>query len=401
MRYDLMSFQSISFRLQLPVITIFLSMAWIASRTVVRAAAATSASSTTAASTTAACSSAATYIAPLDPDRCKLIGSASKNGVAVKLTALEPMGAKVEGLDLKGARPSDEVMNALEAEMANRGFLVFKNQHNVSPEESIEATKWWGGREIHSTHGVHPATPGTGSTRRHIFRLSNDRNKGILGVGPQWHNDGAFEEAPFSHVTYHMLQIPDKGGGTHFVHQGAAYDVLDDETREYWSRLTSVNSNSGVVHPVVHEHYLSRRKTVYLHMGMTGAVIEKLKDEEGFRLLEEDEMKDLFTKYNALLNDGFEKGYGISYEYEDGDIIFIDNYAIAHRASPEAHLPVSKVGLRVMHRVTAKAPFDGFKPQFGLPQYINIYDENPFGGNGVWIGGGIGFRFHPSLHYQN
>ena len=77
---------------------------------------------------------------------------------------------------------------------------------------------------------------------------------------------------------------------------------------------------------------------------MTGAVIEKLKDEEGFRLLNEDEMKKLFNEYNNLLNDGLEKGYSIPYEYEAGDCIFIDNLAVGHRASPDAHKPASVQG---------------------------------------------------------
>ena len=36
------------------------------------------------------------------------------------------------------------------------------------------------------------------------------------------------------------------------------------------------------------------------------------------------------------------------YEYEEGDCIFIDNLAVAHRATPEAHLPASEVGLRIL-----------------------------------------------------
>ena len=35
--------------------------------------------------------------------------------------------------------------------------------------------------------------------------------------------------------------------------------------------------------------------------------------------------------------------YTAVYEYEEGDCIFIDNLAVAHRATPEAHEPASKV----------------------------------------------------------
>ena len=263
----------------------------------------------------------------------------------------------------------------------------------MSVDQLIQASVWWGGKEMHSTHGVHPATPGK---NRHIFRLSNDRQHGILGVGPQWHNDGSFEAGTFSHVGYHIIRVPEKGGGTYFAHQGAAFDALPPEKQEYWSRLTSVNSNSGVIHPMVHEHPISGRKSVWLHLGMTGAVIEKTKDEEGFRLLDYDEMRALFNEYNDLLNAGMKDGYSIPYEYKDGDCIFIDNLAVAHRASPEAHQPASVQGLRIMHRTTVKATQD-FEPHFGLPLWLNIHGENPFS-EGIWQGGGIGFRWD-GKHY--
>lgn len=134
-------------------------------------------------------------------------------------------------------------------------------------------------------------------------------------------------------------------------------------------------------------------------MGMTGAVIEHTPEGE-YRVLEEEEMKKLFSQYSNLLTDGLAKGYGKAYEYEEGDVLFIDNYAVGHRASPEAHLSAKDQGLRIMHRATCKAPFEGFEPRFGLPQYININGPNPFG-RGVWIGGGIGFKHDPNLHYQN
>ena len=157
------------------------------------------------------------------------------------------------------------MIQALEEEMANRGFLVFKEQKELSVEQELRATCWWGSKQLHSTHGVHPATP---DYNRHIFRLSNDRTHGILGVGPQWHNDGSFVSGTFSHVGYRIIKPP-KVGGTHFCHQGAAFDALPPERQEFWERLTSVNSNGGVLHPAVHVHPISKRKSIWLHLGMS------------------------------------------------------------------------------------------------------------------------------------
>ncbi|SFR57632.1 taurine dioxygenase [Marinobacter gudaonensis] len=344
-------------------------------------------------------------VPPLSADRVSLIEEA---GLTIK--QIEPMGAEIYGADVRTRLP-ESVIAALEQEMANRGFIVFKHQTNLSAEELVEASRWWGANEIHSTHGVHPATPGH---NRHIFRCSNDARYGILGVGPQWHNDGSFEAATFSHSAYYMARAPERGGGTHFAHQGAAFDALPPQKQDFWQRLVSVNSASSVTHPVVHTHPISGRKSVWLHLGMTGAVIERLPDDQltldqlrmlpadadKFRLLDEQTMKELFNDYNELLNNSFEGGYGTRYQYDTGDLLFVDNWAVAHRAAPEAHLPAEQQGLRIMDRVTVKAR-QNLAPHFGLPQYINITGPHPFNQDGVWQAGGVGFRWKDDIRMQN
>ncbi len=344
-------------------------------------------------------------IPPLDPANVSLFEHA---GLTVK--QLEPLGMEIYGADVRSRLP-DEVIKALEVEMANRGFIVFKHQAGLSADELVNVSKWWGAGEIHSTHGVHPATPGM---NRDIFRCSNDNRHGILGVGPQWHNDGSFEAATFSHSAYYMARAPEQGGGTHFAHQGAAFDVLPKEKQEFWERLVSVNSATGVTHPVVHTHPISGRKSVWLHLGMTGGVIERLPEDgvpidelqkepantDQLRLLNEEEMKQLFNDYNDLMNASFEKGYGIRYHYDTGDLLYIDNWALAHRAAPEAHIPAEQQGLRIMDRVTIKSKQD-MAPHFGLPQYININGPHPFNRDGVWQAGGVGFRWKDDIPMQN
>jgi taurine dioxygenase len=313
-----------------------------------------------------------------------------------RLVPLEPIGAQVVGVDLAAAEPPPEVVVALKHEMARCGFLVFKSNRALEVEDFLRASSWWGGKALHSTHGVHPATPGG---NRHIFRLSNDRRYGIQGVGPQWHNDGSFNSDTFSHAGYHIVRPAENGGGTYFAHQGAAYDALPAERQAFWRRLSSVNSASGVVHPAVHTHPISGRLSLWLHLGMTGAVIEKCADRDGFRLLDADELRRLCIEYNELLNAGLEDGYAIAYEYEENDCLFIDNLAVAHRASPDAHRPASEQGLRIMHRSTVKGVED-LKPEFGLPQYLDIRGQSPFG-EGVWQAGGLGFRWDDGIAMQN
>jgi len=313
-----------------------------------------------------------------------------------ELRPLDPIGAEVRGVDLSQAAPPAALIDALEQEMAHRGFLAFKNDAPLDPEDFLRASCWWGGKALHSTHSVHPATPGG---NHHIFRLSDDRQHGIPDVGPQWHNDGSFVPATFSHSGYHIVRPAERGGGTYFAHQGLAYDALPDTLKERWSRLASVNSASGVVHPLVHQHPISGRTSIWLHLGMTGAVIEALPGEAGFRLLDEAELIKLCHDYNDVLNAGLEQGYAVAYEYQDNDCVFIDNLAVAHRAAPEAHRPVEEQGLRIMHRSTVRGMQD-FAPGNGLPQHVNIDAPSPYG-PGVWQSGGIGFRWDQAIPMQN
>jgi taurine dioxygenase len=331
-------------------------------------------------------------VPPLNPERVAVI-----EHFGGTITPIEPIGAEVRGIDLSSPTPPPpEVLDALEREMADRGFIVFKNDRQLEVDDFLRASAWWGGRELHSTHGVHPATP---HGNKHIFRLSNDPRHGIPGVGPQWHNDGSFNPAPFSHSGYHIIRPAEKGGGTYFAHQGAAYDALPDDRKAFWSRLSSVNSTSGVVHPAVHEHPLSGRKSLWLHLGMTGAVIERLPHEDEFRLLDADELTRLCHEYNDVMNAGLSDGYAVVHEYLENDCIFIDNAAVAHRASPKAHLPAEEQGLRIMHRSTIRGVSD-FEPGFGLPLFLDIRGPSPFGA-GVWQAGGIGFRWEDDIPMQN
>jgi len=310
---------------------------------------------------------------------------------------LDPIGAAVRGVDLSCEHPPPEdVVDALERIMADRGFIVFESDEPLGVDGFLRASAWWGGRALHSTHGVHPATPGG---NKHVFRLSNDRRHGIPGVGPQWHNDGSFNAATFSHAGYHIVRPAERGGGTYFAHQGAAFDALPEERQAFWSRLSSVNSASGVVHPAVHEHPLSQKKSLWLHLGMTGAVIEKRPGEDGFRLLDADELQALCHEYNDLLDAGLDHGYSIAYEYRENDCIFIDNLAVAHRASPDAHRPPEEQGLRIMHRSTVRGVSE-LAPRNGLPLYLDIGGPSPFG-EGVWQAGGIGFRWDEAVPMQN
>jgi hypothetical protein len=172
----------------------------------------------------------------------------------------------------------------------------------LTGEQQCELSLTFGNGELHSTHGNHEECP-----NRDIFRLSNNPEHGFNEVGPEWHNDGSFERNVFSYVVYHIIKAPEGPGHTAFAHLGKAFDALPPERKALLEKCASVNSNSGVVHPLVHSHSISGRRSLYLHTGMTGSIMERVADAEpgkklsGIKAWNHDEMNSLFIELTELL----------------------------------------------------------------------------------------------------
>jgi len=317
------------------------------------------------------------------------------------ITVMEPVGAEVHGVDTtKELHP--ELAGCLELIMADHGLILFRNQGNPQKEMGIEGRYLTGDEQcalslafgpgaLHSTHGNHHECP-----NRDIFRLSNDENHGFNEVGPEWHNDGSFERDVFGHVVYHIVKAPTGPGNTAFAHLGKAFDALPPELQERYQKCASINSNGGVVHPMVHEHYISGRKSLYLHTGMTSTIIERVGETSktdklaGIKAWNHQEMDEFFQRWTELMD---RDDIRYNHKWQQGDVVIIDNLAVAHKAMPGAHKASS--GLRILHRTTIKGsqPFDP-PPELNFPIQFDTAGPCPFKDPGaVWIEGYVGFRW--------
>merc|ERR1712137_295199 len=145
-----------------------------------------------------------------------------------------------------------------------------------------------------------------------------------------------------------------------------AYDSLTREQQNRFSNCASVNSNGGVVHPLVHKHPVSGRDSLYIHLGMTGAIIERVSaptsesNLSGIRAWNREEM---------------------------------DKFAVSHKASSGAFQAIN--GLRILHRTTCAGmgPLDP-SPELQFPISLNTERPCPFTDRGaVWVNGYVGFRW--------
>jgi taurine dioxygenase len=173
--------------------------------------------------------------------------------------------------------------------------------------------------------------------------------------------------------------------------------MMSEEERELLRRMASVNSNGGTVHPILHEHPVSQRTTAFLHLAMTGAVVHIGADGERTALTRE-EMMSLFARFHELCERA-----SLHHTYAQGDLVMIDNWAVAHRARDGSFDPSH--GLRVVHRTTVKSNHLLLPPAAWLlpPEFPQVGNggngSSPFpatlGREPVWVEGYVGFRWRP------
>ena len=110
--------------------------------------------------------------------------------------------------------------------------------------------------------------------------------------------------------------------------------------------------------------------------------------------LKDDEMVSLFQRLNDLHNDSRSVWH---HKYEEGDLVMIDNWAVAHRAQDGSFSP--KGGVRIVHRTTVKGnhKLSASRVNSDLPDSIPQTGKPPlwFSPGAVWVEGYVGFRWRP------
>lgn len=152
-----------------------------------------------------------------------------------------------------------------------------------------------------------------------------------------WHSDASFRPISGELSMLYAHVVPPTGGETEFADLRAAYDALDQETKDMIEGLVAEHSifNSRgflghtdytdaerkalptVRHPVVRTHPGSGRKTLYI--GAHAGSIEGWPIPEGRLLLRD------------LLDHGTERRFVHSHTWRPGDLVIWDNRCTLHR----------------------------------------------------------------------
>ncbi|MDB5685056.1 MAG: hypothetical protein JWM75_2754 [Sphingomonas bacterium] len=154
----------------------------------------------------------------------------------------------------------------------------------------------------------------------------------------QWHTDSSFTKERTSWSLLLAHEVPSSGGDTWFADMREAYDALPEamklrieglaaEHSYFHSRMTGgaqlteaeVDKMPSAIHPLVHVHPGSGRKSLYI--GSHGRRIVGMEQEAGRALLRE------------LIDFATQPQFVIRHSWSVGDLVVWDNLCTMHRGS--------------------------------------------------------------------
>jgi alpha-ketoglutarate-dependent 2,4-dichlorophenoxyacetate dioxygenase len=266
--------------------------------------------------------------------------------MSITFRKLHPLFAAEAGpIDLREARDR-ETLARIRAGMDEHAVLVFRNQ-TLTIQEQIEFAQRLDGK-LHTKTGISALVKN---------RLGDVPVGDISNVGPDgkilapddrrriyslanrlWHTDGSFQDPAARYSTLYACVLPPVRSDTQFADMRAAYDTLDDETKEMLEGLSAHHSIAysrqtlgfsfseeeqerlkGAVHPMIRVNPRTKRRSVYV-ASHANRVME-WPTPEG-RILIWD-----------LINHATLPQSVYSHEWRVGDLVIWDNLATMHRGT--------------------------------------------------------------------
>ncbi|MGZ4676892.1 MAG: TauD/TfdA dioxygenase family protein [Acidimicrobiia bacterium] len=253
------------------------------------------------------------------------------------------IGAEIGGVDL-GAEVSAETVAEIRDALLAWKVVFFRDQHTLDRDRHVAFGRAFGELE------VHPLTPAD-QVHPEIFVIPAGGKFRAPGV---WHSDVTWRPEPSLGSILRAVELPPIGGDTLWADMGAAYDLLDDATKEQVDGLRAQHDftrafgagrspderarmreqHPTVEHPVVRTHPETGRRTLYVNAGFTSGIVG-MDAAEAFPLLDR-------LQRQATIPD-----VQCRFRWEPGSVAFWDNRATQHIVSND-FLPAR----RVMERVT-------------------------------------------------
>lgn len=253
-----------------------------------------------------------------------------------------PLGGEIVGLDL--SKPlSDDTFTAIRNAFLEAQVLVFRNQHDLTPEQHVAFSRRFGELQIHVLKEFH--LPGHPEILVVSNVVENGRKIGLGDAGRYWHSDLSYVAEPSLGSLLHAQELPEEEGDTIFANMYLAYEELPKEIKQriasrraihsYTLKYDALRALSNArnplteeqkaqvppqSHPVVRTHPETGRKALFVSEGFT-ARIEGIPEAESEELL----------KY--LFSHSTQPAFTYRHRWEPGDLVFWDNRCTIHLAT--------------------------------------------------------------------
>ena len=265
----------------------------------------------------------------------------------VQIHPLTPtIGAEIRGINL-AERQTDATMQEIEQALLDWKVVFFRDQ-DITTEDHLRFARWFGDLEIH------PFAPKKEGVPEVLVIQHDQDNRGQENL---WHSDVTWREEPSLGSILRALEVPRVGGDTLFSDMNAAYDGLDDETKEriegrvaihdfanFRRALEKRGASAETIndfneqfpnpeHPVVRTHPATGLKSIYVNGAFTQC-IKGFSEEESQKML-----RKLYAQARV-------PEYQCRFKWEKNSIAFWDNRAVQHYAVSD-YFPEKRVVERV------------------------------------------------------
>ncbi len=256
---------------------------------------------------------------------------------AYQTIGVDPLSPTI-GAVISGVRMSGELSEQQVAEV-RRALLdwkvIFFRDQDISVDEHVAFGALFGELEIH------PFTPNLDTHPEVVVIHHGEKSR--RGQN-NWHSDVTWRLEPSLGSILRARIVPAVGGDTLFADMYAAYEGLDDDTKQKIDGATAVHSfrhNSGRAldadslakfsekypdarHPVVRTHPETRRKGLYVNAAFT-THIDGMEPAESRTLL------------RRLYRQAGTPEYQCRFRWQENSVAFWDNRAVQHYAAFDYH----------------------------------------------------------------
>jgi taurine dioxygenase len=221
------------------------------------------------------------------------------------------LGAVISGVDLHRPLESEDVA-AIRAALLRYQVLFFP-ESALSPDEQIRLGRVFGMLQFHPALDSLVDAP-------EIVVFDTAKKAPVAEL---WHSDVTCSPTPPMGAILQMVIATPAGGATHWASMTAAYDALDEPTKQRINDLHALHRSwwqpiEESVHPVVRTHPETGRKALFVNRLFTKRIVE-LDDSESDALL------------HRLVEHATLDEFTVRHEWRDGDIAFWDNRCTQHR----------------------------------------------------------------------